>query len=227
VTAELGTLGWLLLVVSFGAIVPIVPTGAAVSGAAALAMSDNPVTIVFVVVVGALGAYLGDLVMYAACRAGGEPLARRLRWLRDEEHLAAVKERLHKSQIPVLLVSRLLPGGRVPVLLAAAFLGLSWRTFVVANAPACALWSVVYAGIGVAGGSIFPQPWEGVVAAIILVLLVSQTVSFINKRRAARAPAPAADSGSASESGSASGSGSASDSGSASASDSASAGETA
>jgi membrane protein DedA with SNARE-associated domain len=192
VTAELGTLGWLLLVVAFGAIVPIVPTGAAVSGAAALAMSNHPATIVLVVVAGAIGAYLGDLVMYAACRAGGEPLARRLRWLRDEEHLAAVKERLHKSQIPVLLVSRLLPGGRVPVLLAAAFLGLSWRTFVVANAPACALWAVVYAGVGVAGGSIFPKPWEGVVAAIILVLIISQVVSFINKRRnraASEAPA--------------------------------------
>jgi membrane protein DedA with SNARE-associated domain len=142
---------------------------------------------VLVIAAGAAGAYAGDLVMYAMCRAGGEQLARRLRWLRDEERLAMVKERLSRSQIPVLLVSRLLPGGRVPVLLAAAFLGLSWRTFVVANAPACLLWSVVYAGIGVAGGSIFPEPWEGVVAAIILVLIIGQTVSLINKRREARA----------------------------------------
>jgi membrane protein DedA with SNARE-associated domain len=186
VTAELQTTGWLLLVVAFGAIIPVVPTGAAVSGAAALALSTNPLTIVLVIAAGAAGAYLGDLVMYAACRVGGEPLARRLRWLRDGEHLTAVKERLHKSQIPVLLVSRLLPGGRVPVLLAAAFLGLSWRTFVVANAPACTLWAVVYAGIGVAGGSIFAEPWEGVVAAITLVVLVSQAVSWWNRRRTAR-----------------------------------------
>jgi membrane protein DedA with SNARE-associated domain len=127
------------------------------------------------------------------CRAGGEQLARRLRWLRDEEHLAAVKERLEKSQIPVLLVSRLLPGGRVPVLLAAAFVGLSWRTFVVANVPACALWSAVYAAIGVVGGSIFPEPWEGVVAAILLVLIISQIVSLISKRRAARQAAAEAE----------------------------------
>jgi membrane protein DedA with SNARE-associated domain len=186
VSAALGALGSLFLVVLFGAIVPIVPTGAAVSGAAALAFHNNPLTIVFVVAAGAAGAYLGDLVMYAACRAGGEQLARRLRWLRDEEHLGLVKERLAKSQIPVLLVSRLLPGGRVPVLLAAAFLGLSWRTFVVANAPACALWAVVYAGIGVAGGSIFPEPWQGVAAALILVLVISQAVMWFNRRRAAK-----------------------------------------
>ncbi|GAA2540892.1 VTT domain-containing protein [Winogradskya consettensis] len=181
---ELGALGWLFLVVAFGAIVPIVPTGAAVSGAAALAFHQHPLLIVLTIAAGAAGAYVGDLVMYAMCRTGGESLARRLRWLRDEEHLAAVKERLSKSQVPVLLVSRLLPGGRVPVLLAAAFLGLPWRTFVVANAPACLLWSAVYAGIGVAGGSIFPKPWQGVLAAIILVVIVGQTVSLINKRRA-------------------------------------------
>jgi membrane protein DedA with SNARE-associated domain len=190
VTAQLAALGWLFLVVSFGAIVPVVPTGAAVSSGAALAFHNNPLMIVLVIAAGAAGAYAGDLVMYAMCRAGGEPLARRLRWLRDEEHLAAVKERLRRSQVPVLLVSRLVPGGRVPVLLAAAFLGLPWRVFVVANAPACVLWSVVYAGIGVAGGSIFPEPWQGVLAAVILVVLISQIVSRVGKRREARAARP-------------------------------------
>ena len=185
----LGQLGWLFLVVSFGAIVPIVPTGAAVSGAAALAFHNNPLLVVLVVVAGAAGAYVGDLVMYAACRTGGEKLARRLRWLRDEEHLATVKEKLHDSQIPVLLVSRLIPGGRVPVLLAAAFLGLPWRTFVIANLPACALWAIVYGGIGVAGGSIFPEPWQGVIAAVVLILVVTQTVSLVNKRRASKVEA--------------------------------------
>jgi membrane protein DedA with SNARE-associated domain len=187
VSAQLAALGWLFVVVAFGAIVPVVPTGAAVSSGAALAFHTNPALIVPVIIVGAAGAYAGDLVMYAMCRLGGERLARRLRWLRDEEHLVAVKERLQRSQVPVLLVSRLLPAGRVPVLLAAAFLGLSWRTFVVANVPACVLWSVLYAGIGVAGGSIFPEPWQGVLAAVVLVVLVTQALSWWNKRREARA----------------------------------------
>jgi membrane protein DedA with SNARE-associated domain len=191
VTDQLGALGWLFLVVAFGAIVPVIPTGAAVSGAAALAFHTYPPVVVLVIAAGAAGAYAGDLVMYAMCRVGGEQLARRLRWLRDEEHLAAVKERLHRSQVPVLLVSRLIPAGRVPVLLAAAFLGLSWRTFVIANLPACALWATVYAGIGVAGGSIFPEPWQSVLAAVVLILIVNQTISWVMKRRAARADAPA------------------------------------
>ncbi|GAA2603430.1 DedA family protein [Paractinoplanes durhamensis] len=186
--AYLGALAWLFGVVAFGAIIPIVPTGAAVSGAATLAFHEHhPLTILLVIAAGAAGAYVGDLVMYGMCRVGGEKLARRLRWLRDEEHLASVKTRLEKSPVPVLLVSRLIPGGRVPVLLAAAFLGLSWRTFVMANLPACALWATVYAAVGVAGGSIFPKPWEGVIAAVILILVVNQSISWWQKRREARA----------------------------------------
>ncbi|MFG1603778.1 DedA family protein [Actinoplanes sp. NPDC049265] len=185
----LGSLFGLFGVVAFGAIVPVVPTGAAVSGAAALAFHTEPLVLVLVVAFGAAGAYVGDLVMYAVCRAGGEKLARRLRWLRDEEHLASVKERLQDRQVPVLLVSRLIPGGRVPVLLAAAFLGMPWHTFVIANLPACALWATVYAGIGLAGGSIFPEPWQGVVAAVLLIVVVTLVVGRIQKRREAKAKA--------------------------------------
>ncbi|SDT78796.1 DedA family protein [Actinoplanes derwentensis] len=179
----LSSLGWLLLVVAFGAVVPIVPTGAAVSGTAALMFHEHPFSIGFVVAAGAAGAYAGDLVMYAMCRFGGEKLARRLRWLRDEQRLAGVKDRLRERQVPVLLVSRLIPGGRIPVLLAAAFAGIRWRTFVVANLPACVLWSVVYAAIGLAGGSLFPEPWQGVVAAVVVILLVNQALTWWDKRR--------------------------------------------
>ncbi len=186
-TLGLAALAGLFAAVAFGAIVPVVPTGAAVSGAAAYAWHSQPLVVVLVVTAGAVGAYLGDLVMYAICRVGGRTLARRLRWLRDEEHLALVQEKLERSRVPVLLVSRLLPGGRVPVLLAAAFLGLSWHTFVVANVPACVLWSVVYAAIGVVGGSVFPQPWQGVLAAVVLVVLITQVVRLVNRRRSAGA----------------------------------------
>lgn len=182
-TIGFGVLAWLFAVVAFGAVVPVVPTGAAVSGAAAVAAHNRPLTVVLVIAAGALGAYLGDLVMYAMCRVGGEQLARRLRWLRDEEHLTVVQERLKRRQVPVLLVSRLIPGGRVPVLLAAGFLGLSWRTFVGANGPACVLWAIVYASVGVFGGTLFDKPWQGVVAAVVIVAVVTQIVSWVNRRR--------------------------------------------
>lgn len=184
-SAGLAAIAWLFVVVAFGAIVPVVPTGAAVSAAAALAAHNEPATVALVLIAGGLGAYVGDLVMFALCRWGGEQLARRLRWLRDPQRLARMTQRLRERQVTVLMVSRLVPGGRVPVLLAAGFTGLSWHTFVLANAPACALWSVLYAAVGLLGGVVFPHPWQGVVAAVVLVLLISQGVNWWTRRREA------------------------------------------
>ena len=182
--AYLGALAWLFAVVSFGAIIPIVPTGAAVSGAAALAFHEHhPITIVLVILVGAAGAYCGDLVMYGMCRIGGEQLARRLRWLRDEEHLASVKARLQKSQVPVLLVSRLIPGGRVPVLLAAGLAGYKWERFAIVDLAASSLWAAVYMAIGLLGYALFDEPWQGVLAAIVLVILTTVVSGVVQRAR--------------------------------------------
>ena len=182
----LSGLAWLLVVVTFGAIVPVVPTGAAVSAAAVLGLHQHPVVVALVIATGAAGAYVGDAVMYAVCRWGGEHLARRLRWLRDTQRVTAVMDRLRHREVSVLLVSRLVPGGRVPVLLAAGLTGLPWRRFLLANLPACVLWALVYATIGVLGGAVFPQPWQGVVAALALVLVGSQIASLVSRLRDAR-----------------------------------------
>ncbi|GIH00929.1 DedA family protein [Plantactinospora mayteni] len=178
----LGALASLFVLVAFGAVVPVVPTGAAVSAAAALAFHQHSLTIGAVVLAGAVGAYLGDAITYLGCRFGGEQLARRLRWLRNGQRLDGLAERLREREVTVLLVSRLLPGGRIPVLLTIALAGLDWRRFAWANAPACVLWSVVYAGIGVVGGSVFPEPWQSVLVAVALVLAVTQLVGLLRRR---------------------------------------------
>jgi membrane protein DedA with SNARE-associated domain len=174
-------------VVAFGAIVPIVPTGAAVSAASVLAYHEEGGIITLVVILtGAAGAYAGDLITFGLARWGGVRLARTMRWLRDPSRLGPAIEKIREHDVTVLLVSRLLPGGRVPVLLAAAVAGVHWRRFVVANIPACLLWSATYAAIGLLGGAIFPKPWQGIVAAVSLIVAITQLVSWINRRRAAR-----------------------------------------
>lgn len=175
---------WSLWVaVTVGAVVPVVPTGAAVSAAAAFAVHRHPGAVLLAVAVGAAGAYVGDLVVYAACRWGGERLARRLRWLRTGERTEALGRRLRAGQVPVLLVSRLVPGGRVPVLVAAALAGLPVARFAWANAPACLLWAASYAAVGLVGGAVFPEPWQAVLAAVLAVAVLWQTVTVLTRRR--------------------------------------------
>jgi membrane protein DedA with SNARE-associated domain len=181
----IGSLLGLTGVVAFGAVVPVVPTGAAVSVAAALGERSNILVFLVVVAFGALGAYLGDIATYAVLRFAGEPLRRRVRWLRvghSADTLARLRQRVEEHELAVLLSSRLVPGGRVPVLLAVALGGYSWRRFAVADIAAAALWSFVYALIGVAGRAVFPRPWQAAVAAIVLVLLVSGANTLWTRR---------------------------------------------
>lgn len=180
----LAALGTLFLAVLIGAVIPIIPTGAAVSAAAAVAWHRDGYTVLAVVAVGALAAYGGDAVMYALCRAGGEALTRRVRLSRKPIEMAGtVKDRIERRPITALLVSRLIPAGRIPMLLAAAVVGISWRRFATANVAACVLWSAMYAAVGLIGGLIFPEPWQGIVAAIILLLATSWIVGRITKHR--------------------------------------------
>ncbi len=77
----LGLLGF----VAFGSVVPVLPTGAAVSAAAVLARDNHRWEIVLVVLFGAAGAYVGDLVMYVVLRIAGAPLAERIGWLHADD----------------------------------------------------------------------------------------------------------------------------------------------
>jgi membrane protein DedA with SNARE-associated domain len=168
----LGYLLGMFGVVAFGAVIPVVPTGAAVSVAAALADQHNPLILVLVIAFGAAGAYLGDVITYGALRLAGEPLARRVGWLHEgpaATTLTRLRHQVEDHELRSLLLSRLVPGGRVPLLLAAALGGYS-------------RWSTVYAGIGLAGRAIFPEPWQGAVAAIGLVGVMAAASAYWQAR---------------------------------------------
>ena len=172
---------WLTLIVAVGAVVPVVPTGAAVSATAVLAEHGNPLAPVLVVLCATVGARVGDLVVYAACLRGGKGLARRLRWFRG--NLDRVEDELADRGLSVLLVSRLVPGGRVPVFLAAGAARYDRHRFATADLAACLLWSLVYGVIGLVGRALFPQPWIGVAVAVLLVVLVGWGLVWIRNRR--------------------------------------------
>ena len=184
---------WYLVVLAgavlLGAVLPVLPTGAAVSAGAVLALHSNPIGLLGVLIAGAAGAYVGDLIVYAGCRFGGERLAKRVGWLRDNASLDALRVRLDHHEIGVLLTSRLIPGGRVPVLLAAGLAGYSWERFAVVDLAASSLWAAVYMAIGLLGYALFDKPWEGVLAAIVLVVLTTVLSSLVRRARRNRAAA--------------------------------------
>ncbi|MEV6110833.1 DedA family protein [Streptomyces sp. NPDC051940] len=169
----------LFALVLVGSLVPVIPTGALVSSAAVVAFHQKaPYSLLLVFVVSALAAFLGDTCLYWLGMRGvrsrnGSRWLDRLTERTAPEQIAAAREKLDAHGVPVLIVSRLMPAGRIPVMVACLLTRMPMRTFVRGNAPACLAWAGTYALIGIAGGSLFPEPWQGVAAAVGLTLLIS------------------------------------------------------
>jgi membrane protein DedA with SNARE-associated domain len=175
--------------VLLGSVVPVVPTGAVVGAAAAFAMTTDTLGLPLVLAVATLAAFTGDLITFAICRSGG-PAA--IRWVTRGQHPERIDEvagqfRRHGWQIVV--VGRLLPAGRIPVLVAAGALAYQWRRRVPASLLAAVLWALAYALLGVVSGGVFDSPLAATLIATVLVLAVGGVINLVSAWRR-RAPAP-------------------------------------
>ncbi|MFC8710402.1 DedA family protein [Streptomyces sp. NPDC057197] len=168
----------LFLLVLIGALVPVVPTGALVSSAAVVAVHQTaPFSLALVFVTASLAAVLGDAALYWLGRRGlgsknGSRWLEAIRSRAPEDRLAQAQEKLTEHGVAVLVLSRLVPAGRIPVMLACLLAGWPLRRFSRGNLPACLAWAATYQVIGILGGSLFREPWEGVAAAIAVTVLV-------------------------------------------------------
>ncbi|MFI5829830.1 DedA family protein [Streptomyces sp. NPDC051578] len=183
----------LFVLVALGALVPVIPTGALVSSAAVVAFHQRafPFGLLLVFAVASLAAFLGDLALYWLGRSGvrsrgGSRWLERLRGRATPERLAQAQRRLDEHGVLVLVVSRLVPAGRIPVMLACLLAGLPLRRFARGDGPACLAWAGTYGLIGVLGGSLFSQPWKGVAVAVGVTLLISGAPALWRRLR----PAP-------------------------------------
>ncbi|GAB3012507.1 VTT domain-containing protein [Streptomyces pseudoechinosporeus] len=179
----------LFLLVLIGALVPVVPTGALVSSAAVVAFHQTaPFSLLVVFVVASVAAFLGDVSLYWLGKRGmgsknGSRWLQALRARAPEDRLAQAQERLDTHGVAVLVVSRLVPAGRIPVMLACLMARMPMRQFARGDVPACLAWAVTYQLIGILGGSLFKEPWEGVVAAVVLTLVISGAPSVWRRMR--------------------------------------------
>jgi membrane protein DedA with SNARE-associated domain len=168
----------LFLLVLLGALIPVVPTGALVSSAAVVAFHrTEPFSLLLVFAASSAAAFLGDVALYWLGRRGmhsknGSRWLEAIRRRAPEERLEQAQEKLADHGVAVLVLSRLVPAGRIPVMLACLVARWPLRRFARGNLPACLAWAATYQVIGILGGSLFREPWEGVVAAVTLTVAV-------------------------------------------------------
>ncbi|GAA3986536.1 VTT domain-containing protein [Streptomyces sp. NBC_01352] len=184
----------LFVLVLLGALVPVVPTGALVSSAAVVAFHQTaPFALALVFVTASAAAFLGDMALYWLGRRGmrsknGSRWLEAIRSRAPEDRLTRAQEKLADHGVAVLVLSRLVPAGRIPVMLACLMAKWPMRRFARGNFPACLAWAVTYQLIGILGGSLFSEPWEGVVAAVALTVVISAAPSAWRRvRRTAKA----------------------------------------
>jgi membrane protein DedA with SNARE-associated domain len=179
----------LFLLVLIGALVPVVPTGALVSSAAVVAFHQTaPFALAMVFVTASVAAFLGDVTLYWLGRRGvgaknGSRWLEAIRARAPEDRLTQAQDKLAGHGVTVLVLSRMVPAGRIPVMLACLMARWPLRRFARGDLPACLAWALTYQLIGILGGSLFEEPWEGVVAAVALTLLISAAPSVWRRLR--------------------------------------------
>lgn len=180
----------LFLLVALGSLVPVIPTGALVSSAAVVAFhQSSPFSLLLVFAVASAAAFLGDVCLYWLGQRGvrsehGSKWLAALTRRAAPERLAQAQEKLEEHGGTVLVLSRLVPAGRIPVMLACLLGKMPLKTFARGDVPACLAWAATYQLIGILGGSLFPEPWQGVVAAVALTVVISGAPAVWRRLRA-------------------------------------------
>ncbi|WP_330479042.1 VTT domain-containing protein [Streptomyces platensis] len=182
----------LFLLVVFGSLVPVVPTGALVSSAAVVAFHHTaPFALLMVFAVASCAAFLGDVGLYALGQHGshsphGSRWLARLRARAAPERLARAQHQLREHGVLVLVLSRLVPAGRIPVMLACLLAAMPLRKFIRGDLPACLAWAATYQLIGLLSGSLFRSAWQGVAMAIALTVVLGAAPAVWRRIRPAR-----------------------------------------
>ncbi len=162
---------------------PAIPSETLVVTAGVFAAAGEP-NLYAVIVVSAVGAFMGDHVSYALGRgAGGRALDRMKPGTRRSSAVLWARQALAERGGLVLIVARYVPGGRTAVTLTMGSVRYPLRQFSAFAALAAVSWGVYCSLVGYIGGKAFEDnPLKGVVLGIGLALAVTLVVEIVRHR---------------------------------------------
>jgi membrane protein DedA with SNARE-associated domain len=172
-------------------IIPLVPSETVVVTAGVIA-STGDLVLPLVILLGALGAFLGDNTVYFIGRRWGDSVKRRFfSSTKARERLDWADRQLDERGGELIIVARFIPGGRTAVCLSAGGLGMTWRRFAIFDAIAGVVWASYAALLGYVGGSQFEEaPWKGLILALVIAFSIAgaiELVRWLMRRRKANA----------------------------------------
>jgi membrane protein DedA with SNARE-associated domain len=169
------------------AIFPFFPSETAAIAAGVLAGAGD-LSIVFVVVAAAAGAFIGDNSSYAVGRTAGQTFTRPL--FRGEKGRARrrwAEHTLDERGGYLIVAARFIPGGRTATTLTAGVTRMRWTRFVRFAGLAAVLWASFAAGLGYLGGRTFEErPLLGLAAALAVATTITLGVEVVRRIPRAR-----------------------------------------
>ncbi|MGY3567321.1 DedA family protein [Sinomonas sp. RB5] len=179
----------LVPVVAADVFFPLVPAEVAVATAGSLA-AEGHVDFTSVVVLSALGSWVGDVAMYLLVKHSLSPFVDRWRWGRRLH--AGTHEALDQlgrlGAFVAIAGTRFLPGGRLASTAAAGMSQIPSRGFLIGDAIGGLLWSVWMAGVGFVTNTTTDLPFwaSALVSAGASFLLASAFAAVLARRRRRR-----------------------------------------
>lgn len=163
---------------------PVLPSEAALITAGLLCVVGK-LSLPWVIVAGALGAFCGDGISYALGRFVGRPFQKRfLSGDRATRALGWSRDQLDERGGLVLVVARYVPGGRTAATFTCGLTKYPYRTFAAFDVLAAVSWAVYAAVIGYVGGRMFEsKPWLALLVAFGIAAGLTVLVEGIRRVR--------------------------------------------
>ncbi|GAA3039051.1 DedA family protein [Streptosporangium longisporum] len=168
---------------------PVVPAETAVITAGVFAAATGAPDLPLVIVVAALGAFVGDHVSYLIGRTANGRLRN---GRRSRKAFAWAEKALAERGGLVLVVARYIPGGRTACTLTMGAVAYPRRSFALFDAVAAVSWAVYSGLIGYVGGAAFENdPIKGLLLGLgiaVTVTVVVEVVRHLRRRGAVAEP---------------------------------------
>jgi membrane protein DedA with SNARE-associated domain len=165
-------------------VVPVLPSEAALITAGLLSVVGK-LTLGWVILAGALGAFCGDSIAYALGRFVGRPFQERfLKGDRAQRALKWSRGQLEERGGLVLVVGRYVPGGRTAATFTCGVTHYPYGRFVAFDALAAISWAVYASVLGYFGGRFFrDHAWVALLVAFGIAGLLTVAVEGVRRLR--------------------------------------------
>jgi membrane-associated protein len=165
------------------AVLPVLPSETAIVALGVATAGSLDPRLIFLVILAACGACVGDNLCYVIGRHLGPYVDRRVfASERGSRRRAWAQKTLERFGARLIVVCRFIPGGRTVVTFTCGAVGYPWRRFFPVTILSGVVWATYAFAIGRIGGTAFAnRPWLGLILALGLAVGVSALAELVRR----------------------------------------------